>query len=183
MSLLGRFLEFSVRTPDILESLSFYKALGFSELAIGDVWTHRYAVVSDGEVCIGLHDCDFDSPSITFVHPDLAKYARNMSGSGIDFSVLRIDEDVFNEIGFRDRDGHMVRLLEARTFSPPEDDLERRQGRQRDPDLGVGQPLHPGYLRADRSLGSASRSPQGGGRAVADTRSSAVRRSRLEIGR
>ena len=62
MSTLGRFLEFSVRTPDILQSLNFYKLLGFTELDIGDVWTHKYAVVSDGGIHIGLHDRDFDSP-------------------------------------------------------------------------------------------------------------------------
>lgn len=125
MNLLGKFLEFSVQTEDILESLAFYKALGFSELAIGDVWQHKYAVVSDGDVNIGLHGREFDSPSLTFVHPDLAKYARTMSSHGLDFSVLKIDEDVFNELGFKDRDGHMIRLLEARTFSPPDDDLQR----------------------------------------------------------
>ncbi len=41
MSTIGRFLEFSVRTPDILESLHFYKTLGFVELEIGDVWPHK----------------------------------------------------------------------------------------------------------------------------------------------
>ena len=60
--MLGRFLEFSVRAEDILESLAFYKALGFTELAIGDVWKHKYAVVSDGDICIGLHDREFGSP-------------------------------------------------------------------------------------------------------------------------
>ena len=125
MSPLGKFLEFSVQTEDILESLAFYKSLGFSELAISDVWRHKYAVVSEGEVSVGLHDLEFDSPSITFVHPDLAKYARTMSSNGLEFSFLKIDEDVFNELGFKDRDGHMIRLLEARTFSPPDDDLQR----------------------------------------------------------
>lgn len=125
MSPLGRFLEFGVHAPDILESLAFYKALGFSELAIGDVWTHKYAVVSDGEVSIGLHDQEFDSPAITFVHPDLARHARSMSDHGLRLSVLKIDEDVFNELAFKDRDGHLIRLLEARTFSPPDDDLPR----------------------------------------------------------
>jgi len=33
MSTIGRFPEFSVRTPDILESLHFYKTLGFVGLA------------------------------------------------------------------------------------------------------------------------------------------------------
>jgi hypothetical protein len=125
MSPLGKFLEFSVQTEDILESLRFYKSLGFGELAIGDVWRHKYAVVSDGEVSIGLHNREFDSPSITFVHPDLAKYARSMTDHGLEFSVLKIDEDVFNELGFMDYDGHMIHLLEARTFSPPDDDLQR----------------------------------------------------------
>lgn len=117
MSSLGHFLEFSVRTPDILDSLSYYKTLGFAELTIGDVWSHKYAVVSDGVLCIGLHDRDFDSPAITFVRPDLAKRARSMADHGFDFSVMRLGEDVFNELGLADRDNHMVTMLEARTFS------------------------------------------------------------------
>ncbi len=117
MSSLGHFLEFSVRTPDILDSLNYYKTLGFAELTIGDVWSHKYAVVSDGVLCIGLHDRDFHSPAITFVQPDLAKRARSMADHGFDFSVMRLGEDVFNELGLADRDGHMVTMLEARTFS------------------------------------------------------------------
>jgi len=117
VSSLGHFLEFSVRTPDILDSLNYYKTLGFAELTIGDVWSHKYAVVSDGVLCIGLHDRDFDSPAITFVQPDLAKRARSMADHGFDFSVMRLGEDMFNELGLADRDGHMVTMLEARTFS------------------------------------------------------------------
>jgi hypothetical protein len=119
MNLLGRFLEFSVRAPDLLESLAFYKTLGFAELTIGDVWKHRYAVISDGELCIGLHDLEFDSPALTFVHPDVAKHARAMADHGYDFRYLKADRDEFNQLGFADRDGHMIAMLEARTFSPP----------------------------------------------------------------
>ncbi len=117
MSGLGRFLEFSVRTPDLLDSLGFYKSLGFTELEIGDVWSHKYAVVSDGILCIGLHDREFDAPSITFVHNNLAKRARKMTDHGFDFKFMHLDEDVFNELGLADRDGHMITMLEARTFS------------------------------------------------------------------
>ena len=67
MSSLGRYLEFSLRTPDIIESLGFYKLLGFTELEIGDVWPHKYAVVTDGVLCIGLHDAHFDEPSVTLI--------------------------------------------------------------------------------------------------------------------
>lgn len=117
MSGLGRFLEISVHTPDILESFGFYKALGFTELETSDVWPHKYAVVSDGVLSIGLHDYPLDSPMITFVQQDLAKRARQMTDHGFDFKFLRLDEDVFNELGLTDSDGHMLRMVEARTFS------------------------------------------------------------------
>jgi hypothetical protein len=65
MSTIGRFLEFAVQTPDILESLHFYKSLGFTELESADIYPHKYAVVSDGELNIGLHDREFDSPCST----------------------------------------------------------------------------------------------------------------------
>lgn len=121
MSTLGRFLEFSVRAPEILESLNFYKTLGFVELEIGDMWSHKYAVVSDGELNIGLHDRDFDAPAITFVQQDLAKHARSMADHGFDFSFMQLGEDAFNEIRFPDRDGHNIGMLEARTFHASED--------------------------------------------------------------
>ena len=117
MSSLGRYLEFSVHTSDIIESLGFYKLLGFTELQIGDVWSHKYAVVSDGVLCIGLHGRKFDSPSITFVQQDLARRARSMTDHGFNFDVLRLDNDMFNELGLKDGDGHMVTMLEARTFT------------------------------------------------------------------
>ena len=103
--------------PDIIESLSYYKLIGFTEREIGDVWTHKYAVVGDGILNIGLHDREFDAPAISFVQPDLAKHARSMSDHGFDFRFLRLDEDVFNELGLTDRDGHMLTMCEARTFS------------------------------------------------------------------
>jgi hypothetical protein len=121
MSTLGRFLEFSVRTSSILDSLHFYTTLGFVELEIGDVFTHKYAVVSDGDLNIGLHDHSFDAPSITFVQQDLAKHARSMTDHGFDFDFLQLDDDVFNQLGFSDRDGHNITMLEARTFHSGDD--------------------------------------------------------------
>lgn len=119
--MLGRFLELTVRTSDILASLAFYKSLGFRELATGDVWAYGYAVVSDGELCIGLHAEGSERPALTFVHQDLAPAARAMTDRGFDFEYLQLDEDVFNELGFTDTDGHLVCMIEARTFSPPDE--------------------------------------------------------------
>lgn len=121
MSTIGTFLEFGVRTDDILQSLSFYKSLGFTELESSDVFAHKYAVVSDGELHIGLHDTEFDSPAVTFVQPDLATHARSMTDHGFDFTHMRLDEDVFNELAFKDRDGHTITMVEARTFNMSED--------------------------------------------------------------
>lgn len=119
--MLGRWLELSVQADDILESLRFYRALGFNELSIGDVWPHGYAVVSDGDLCIGLHNRTFDSPSLTFVQPDLGKHARKMQRHGYDFTFMKLDDDVFNELQIKSPNGHLVSMIEARTFSlPPE---------------------------------------------------------------
>ena len=116
-----------MHAPDVLDSLAFYRALGFTEVDTSDIWDHKYAVVTDGDISIGLHEHGLDAPNLTFVQPDLAGHARNMSDSGYDFSRMRIDEDVFNEIAFSDRDGHTVRMVEARTSlraaEPPEDSL------------------------------------------------------------
>ena len=121
MSTIGRFLEFSIRTHDIQESLHFYKLLGFTELETADVYNHKYAVVSDGELTIGLHDVEFESPAISFVQADLAKHARSMTDHGFDFRLIRLDEDVFNMLGFADRDGHSITMMEARTYNMSED--------------------------------------------------------------
>lgn len=122
MSGVGRFLEVSVRTTDILHSLAFYKALGFREMIIGDQWPHRYAVVSDGFLSIGLHDREFDAPAVCFVQQDLARHARSMTDHGFDFSVMQLGEETFNEIGLKDQDGHSMMMVEARTFNLDEED-------------------------------------------------------------
>jgi hypothetical protein len=122
--LLGRFLEFSIPTSDIIESLGFYKLLGFQELEVSDVWSHKYAVVSDGVLNIGLHEGKFESPALTFVHHDLARQARSMSDRGFNFRFLKIDSDVFNELGFLDRDKNLVTMIEARTFSPADEYID-----------------------------------------------------------
>lgn len=120
--MLGRFLEFGIHTPDIIDSLGFYKLLGFHELEVGDVWSHKYAVVSDGEICIGLHDLPVeDGPTLTFVHENLAHEALSMSDHGFDFHAMQLDEDSFNELALRCRDGHVIKMIEARTFSPPDE--------------------------------------------------------------
>jgi hypothetical protein len=116
LSGIGRFLEISVRSRNVVESLLWYKTLGFSELETADVHPHKYAVVSDGVLSIGIHDREFESPAVTFVQPDLARHARSMADHGFEFSFMHLGEERFNEIGVNDRDRHLITIVEARTF-------------------------------------------------------------------
>jgi catechol 2,3-dioxygenase-like lactoylglutathione lyase family enzyme len=115
---LGRFLEFSLAAPDIQASLDFYVGLGFSSAEVGDAWPHPYAVVTDGRICLGLHQEPIPAPSLTFVKPDLLKHLDALEQRGIEFEFRHLGNDVFNEVGWFDPSGQLVRLVEARTFSP-----------------------------------------------------------------
>ncbi len=116
--MLGRFLEFSVATPDIRASLEFYTKLGFTQAEAGDAWPHPYAVVTDGRICLGLHQDTSPAPSMTFVKPGLLKHLDALEEFGVRFEFRHLGNHVFNEVGWFNPSGHLVRLIEARTFSP-----------------------------------------------------------------
>ncbi len=116
--MLGRFLEFSIPTSDIRASLDFYGKLGFSQAEVGEAWSHPYAVLTDGRICIGLHEDDAASAAVTFVKPYLLKHLENLEKLCLAFEFRRLGNDVFNEVGWLDPSGHLIRLIEARTFSP-----------------------------------------------------------------
>lgn len=116
--MLGRFLELSVATGDIRASVEFYERLGFSQCVTSDTWSHPYGALTDGRVVIGLHQYRFPSPSITFVRGEIARNIANIEATGARLAFRRTGDEVFNEVGFRDATGHMVTVLEARTYSP-----------------------------------------------------------------
>jgi hypothetical protein len=117
--MLGRFLELSVAAPQILESWQFYQRLGLGAATVGETWSHRYAVATDGRVALGLHDVVLDGPLLTYVLPDLRRRLPGLEAAGARFESRVLGEHVFNEARFADPAGQRVRLLEARTFSPP----------------------------------------------------------------
>ena len=123
--MLGKFHEISVETPDIAESVAFYERLGFMQVGTTDTWSHPYGVLTDGKLFLGLHQFKFPSPTITYVHPDIAAYAHVIEKHGIELAWKRVSEDAFNEIGFFDPSGQAVRLQEAPTHFFPES--ERRE--------------------------------------------------------
>ncbi len=116
--MLGRFLELSLQTPDIAASLKFYTQLGFSQAEVGETWSHPYAVVTDGRLCLGLHQQSDGEDQLSFVRPELLKALPAIEQAGVELDYRHLGSDEFNHIGWRDPAGMAVRLLEARTFSP-----------------------------------------------------------------
>jgi len=114
----GRFHEISVATADIRAAVEFYEQLGFTQAPTTDTWPHPYGVLTDGRLFIGLHQRRAPSPSLTFVQPGLARHVGELEQRGIDLTLRRTGEEVFNEIGFSDPFGQAVTVIEARTFSP-----------------------------------------------------------------
>ncbi len=116
--MLGRFLELSLAANPLGESFEFYRALEFADVPTGDILAHPYVVVCDGRLCIGLHERDSDEPALTFIRPNLRDYWRALRRHRIDFEFIKLADDEFNEIGFRDPNGQLIVLIEAQTFSP-----------------------------------------------------------------
>ncbi len=117
-AILGQFLEIGIQAPDIRASVQFYELLGFTQAHTGDVWSHAYGVLTDGRVCLGLHQTRLDSPALTFVRPGIAGYLAALERLGVELSTVHVGGEIFNEVAFRDPGGQPVRLLEARTYSP-----------------------------------------------------------------
>ena len=117
--MIGRFHEFSVHAPDVLASIAFYERLGFSQVTTGEAWPYPYAVVTDGRLAIGLHQRELlQSPLPAFVLPDLSGKLAALEYLGVEIVDRRLGGDVFNEASLETPGGQVIRLLEARTFSP-----------------------------------------------------------------
>ncbi|MBK7904908.1 MAG: hypothetical protein IPJ97_20030 [Proteobacteria bacterium] len=117
---LGRFLEISLATTDVAESLAFYESLGFVQASVGEAWQHPYAVVTDGRLSLGLHGTDFVSPLPTWVAPSLRERLATLATLDVTVEEARIDDVSMHQALLRDPSGQSLRLLEARTFSRPE---------------------------------------------------------------
>ncbi|WP_116807719.1 hypothetical protein [Steroidobacter cummioxidans] len=115
----GRFLEISLYTPEIRDSLAFYESLGFVQAPVGEVFNHPYAVVTDGRLFLGLHGRALPAPTLTFVMPRLMHGMEQLEQLGIEFDELQLGNEVFNRVSFRDPSGQCINVFEARTFSPP----------------------------------------------------------------
>ena len=118
LSPLGKFLEISFASHNVLEDMALFKELGFQELQVGEIVDHPYGVVSDGRLCLGLHNYDFADLALTYVLPDLAQRLGPLRNQVGKFEYQKTQPDEFNELCILDPAGLPIRVLEARTFSP-----------------------------------------------------------------
>jgi catechol 2,3-dioxygenase-like lactoylglutathione lyase family enzyme len=116
---LGQFHELTLSTPDIRGSVEFYERLGFTQALTGDVWPHPYGVLTDGDIVLGLHQDAAREASVTWVRAGVARLAASLERDGHVLDYRRTGAEEFHEIGLRDPAGHLIRVLEARTYSPP----------------------------------------------------------------
>jgi catechol 2,3-dioxygenase-like lactoylglutathione lyase family enzyme len=114
----GRFLELAITTRDIAAAVAFYEQLGFTQLITGDALRHRYGVLSDGRLSLGLHEQERPSPSLCFVLPGLASARAAFELAGFEPELVELGEHALHELRLRDPCGHVITLLEARTYSP-----------------------------------------------------------------
>ena len=117
--MLGRFLELALVTGDPGAGWSSLRQLGFADAASGDIWTHPYGVVACEGLAIGLHARGDEPNSLIFVRPQVAALERDLSARFIEVESTRLGSDVFNELSLREPGGMLLRVIEARTFSPP----------------------------------------------------------------
>jgi catechol 2,3-dioxygenase-like lactoylglutathione lyase family enzyme len=117
---LGRFLEVSITAADVAGSLAFYESLGFVQASVGEALPYPYAVVTDGRLCLGLHQRDEPAGmALTWVLPELARHIGEFEALGVTLDYARIDDTSLNSAGFLDPSGQRFNIVEARTFSPP----------------------------------------------------------------
>ncbi|MBV8341532.1 MAG: hypothetical protein JO173_04050 [Gammaproteobacteria bacterium] len=118
LPLLGTFHEVSVAVEDVGAAVEFYERLGFAQAHTTDAFNHPYGVLTDGRLFIGVHGREGPSPVLTFVRPGIAGSLPALAAAGIQLTRCRTGAEEFNEIAFADPFGHMVAVLEARTYSP-----------------------------------------------------------------
>lgn len=117
--MLGRLLEIAVSASPLLDSLEFYRSLGFQMLPAGDSPQGPNAVLWNGSVVLGLYAEELAGPVPTFVRPELKAHLRALRRFAVEFELIEVADEEFHRARFADPNGRHVLLVEARTFSPP----------------------------------------------------------------
>ena len=120
--MLGDLLEFSVATDPLGPAVDFYRTLGFREAPVGNNVPDAYVPLSLDRLTVGLRTTGHCDPVPAFVRPELKSHLRGFKHSDIPLEFTETADDQFHRAGFRDPNGLLIVLLEARTcFAVPPD--------------------------------------------------------------
>lgn len=117
--MLGRFLELALVDDDPGGAWSDLQRLGFAGATSGDIWSHAYGVVACEGLSIGVHAEGPEPLNLSFVNPDVTALERELTTRLIEVESSQLGSDVFNELALREPGGALLRVIAARTFSPP----------------------------------------------------------------
>lgn len=119
--MLGRFLEIALLTDRPLSAWESFQQLGFAPADSGDIWAHDYGVVCCAGLSLGWHAGGNEPLSLCTVRPNVIALERELEGLAVEIESAQLGPDVFNQLLLREPSGMALRVLEARSFTPPAD--------------------------------------------------------------
>jgi hypothetical protein len=119
--MLGRFLEIALVTDRPLSAWESFQQLGFAAAVTGDIWPHDYGVVCCAGLSLGWHVAGDEPLSLYTVRPNVIALQRELEVLGVAVESAQLGPDVFNQLLLREPSGMALRVLEARSFTPPAD--------------------------------------------------------------
>jgi [ribosomal protein S5]-alanine N-acetyltransferase len=108
--ILGEITAFTITSPDLEESLTFYKMLGFHEVMRAD-WPFRWIQVSDGVVLIMLREGDNPYIALTYYTKEIEKVVKGLEKKGIEFAEKPAKGDMIKRYVLHSPDGLTVSLV------------------------------------------------------------------------
>lgn len=107
---LGTVTAFTIATPDLERSLTYYRQLGFSEVLPAE-WPFPWIQISDGVVLIMLRKDVEPYIALTYYTKDAGKTAKDLEAKGISFSQKANPKDMMKRYVFQSPDGVNISIV------------------------------------------------------------------------
>jgi hypothetical protein len=118
MPMLGELLEISLTAEPLAAAAASFRAMGFREADVGNVFSEAYLPMAIDSVTVGLRGGAAAWPTPIFVRPQVKEYVRALRHLEIQTTFAQLADDEFHRVGIEDPNGLPIVLIEARTHSP-----------------------------------------------------------------
>ncbi len=108
--ILGETSALTITTPDLEQSLAYYKKLGFSELFRAD-WPFPWIQITDGALLIMLRKEDKPYIALTYYAGEVDKVVAMLDEKGIAFTQRAKETDMLKRYLIRSPDGLNISLV------------------------------------------------------------------------